>query len=247
MWIRVVSLRSPTARLFYLFAALVISVLLFTPSTRTRSVTAHAGPIPVYRVATAQRAMSLTINVVWGTQYVPKLLAALTQAHARATFMVGGAWAQVHPDLVRQMIRDGMQVGNHGWAHGHPNQMSLQGNVMDIQKTNDMVKSITGIAPTVYAPPYGEFNSTVLQATHRLGMPLIMWTIDTIDWRPSSSVSYMVDKVLKKSRPGALVLMHPTDRTVEALPQIILGLKQRGYQLVTVSELLKMGTAKSDV
>ncbi|HBQ96778.1 MAG TPA: polysaccharide deacetylase, partial [Sulfobacillus sp.] len=76
--------------------------------------------------------------------------------------------------------------------------------------------------------------------------PLVMWTIDTIDWRPSSQVTYMVNKVLQNAAPGSIVLMHPTDRTVAALNQIVQGLRSQGYQLVTVSQLLKMGTPVGD-
>lgn len=242
MHFHVISLRGPLTRLIVLVAALLAAAWLINP----RTLHARAQPIPVYRVETSTRAMALTINVVWGTEYVPKLLQELHAAHVPATFMVGGAWAKVHPDLVRQMQKDGDEIGNHGWNHRHPNQLSLQANIEDIEQTNQMVKTIVGVRPSVYAPPYGEFNRTVLAAAEQAHMTLVMWTIDTIDWRPSSSVGYMVNKVLNKSAPGSLVLMHPTDRTVTALPQIIQGLKSRGYQLVTASELLTLGTPRTD-
>ncbi len=247
MWIKVISLRSPTAKVLSLFALFLASVFVFhTPAPRSQPAVEASVPGPVYRVVTARRAVALTINVVWGTEYVPQLLAALRTAHARATFMVGGIWAQQHPQELADIVKAGMQIGNHGWAHGHPAAMSVDENVTDIQKTNEAVHGVVGVTPAVYAPPYGELGPSVLKAAAVLHMPLVMWTIDTIDWRPSSSVSYMVNKVLSRAKPGAIVLMHPTDRTAKALPLIIQGLTSQGYQLVTVSALLKVGTPVGD-
>ncbi len=233
------------ARLVLLVFALLLAAWLINPRLHATAAP-PTRPIPVYRVETIKTAMALTINVVWGTEYVPKLMAELKAHHAVATFMVGGAWAEAHPELVKQMRQDGDQIGNHGWNHRHPNQLGFDGNVQDITRTNRMVEAIAQVRPTIYAPPYGEFNQTVLNAAQAAGMTLVMWTIDTIDWRPSSSVSYMVNKVLARAQAGSIVLMHPTDRTVLALPQIIAGLQQKGYQLVTVSQLLKMGTPRTD-
>lgn len=246
MWIKVISLRSPTTKMLSLLAVFVSSILIFrTPPPNGVPVKAPV-PGPVYRVITSYRSMALTINVVWGTDYVSKLLSVLKRDHAKATFMVGGVWAKDNPQLVQQMVRDGMEVGNHGWNHGHPASMSLAANVIDIRKTNDAVKAVSGVIPKVYAPPYGELGPTILNAAAEMHMPLIMWTIDTIDWRPSSSTPYIVDKVLQKAHPGAIVLMHPTNRTVDALGQIIQGLTNQGYHLVTVSQLLKTGTPIGD-
>lgn len=233
------------ARLALLVTVLVLAAWLVNPRLLRASGSPET-PIPVYRVETQQHAMALTINVVWGTEYVPKLMQELKDAHVPATFMVGGAWAEAHPELVKQMKADGDELGNHGWNHRHPNQLGFDGNVQDIERTNRMVEAISQSRPSVYAPPYGEFNQTVLRAASAAHMTLVMWTIDTIDWRPSSSPAYMVNKVGQKAQNGGIVLMHPTDRTVEALPQIIQTLKDKGYHLVRVSQLLKMGIPRTD-
>ena len=244
MYFQVISLKGPLARLALLVALLLLAAWVVNPHL-SHGHEAPA-PIPVYRVETSQKLMALTVNVVWGTEYVPQLLSVLHSNHVVATFMLGGAWARAHPDLVKEMQQQGDELGNHGWNHQHPNQMSFQGNVDDIQRTNRQIEAIAGVVPGVYAPPYGEFNRTVLQAAQAAHMTLVMWTIDTIDWRPSSSPDYMVKKVLSKSAPGSLVLMHPTNRTVSAFPRIIAGLTQQGYQLVTVSQLLNAGVPKTD-
>ncbi len=242
MSFHVISLRGPYTRLGLLVMGLILAVWLVNP----RVSVAKSPPLAVYRVETPQRLMALTINVVWGDEYVPRLLQELKAEKVVATFMLGGAWARTHPALVRTMQRDGDELGNHGWNHRHPTQLSFAANVEDIEKTNRVIADIAGTTPRVYAPPYGEFNRTVLRAAEAAHTTLIMWTIDTIDWRPSSSVAYMISKVLRHAQPGAIVLMHPTDRTVEALIPVIHGLKQRGYHLVTVSRLLASGTPRGD-
>lgn len=206
-----------------------------------RGVLAGGPPPPVAGVVTESRVMALTVNVVWGTEYVPQLLAILRRHHVVATFMLGGAWAQAHPDLVRALYDAGMEIGNHGWAHRHMSLLGPADVAAEISRTQQAVAAITGKAPRLFAPPYGEYNGTVLGEAARLGLPVVLWTLDTIDWRPSSSPTQIVNRVVLRARPGAIVLLHPTDRTVEALPQILDGLARQDYRLVTVSDLLTLG------
>lgn len=203
-----------------------------------------AGPVPaapIYRVETAHRAVALAINVVWGTQYVPGIVRALIRSHATATFFLGGAWAAAHPGLVRQLVQAGMEVGNHGYAHRHQSTLSFDANVDEILRATRAIELAGGVRPTLFAPPYGEYNRTVEAAAAALHMPLIMWTVDTIDWRPDATPAVISGRVLAGVQPGAIILMHPTDRTLEALPGLLAALRAMGYQIVTVSQLLSWG------
>lgn len=247
MWIWVIRLRSHTAQWIYGFITLVLALVagrIIVQTGLARSV--MAPPAAVYRVETTQPAVALTINVVWGTEYVPQLLTILLEHHALATFMVGGAWAQKHPEWLRQMRQDGMEIGNHGYAHRHVALLSLEQNRTEIDRTNAVVESITGSRPSLFAPPYGEVNATVREAAAQSRMACIMWTLDTIDWRPSSSPSQIVNRILPRVKPGAIILMHPTDRTVQALPSLLRGLSRAHLKPVTVSELLHMGTPRGE-
>lgn len=247
MWIRVVSLRGNRFRWAPIAALLALALIMFAP--RPKPVAMPSGATaegPVYRVLTSNRAMALTINVVWGTEFVGPILKTFQHEHVKATFMLGGAWAARHPDLVMALNRAGMELGNHGYAHRHVSLLSLEQNLREIERTNEAIAAVTGTLPKVFAPPYGEVNPTVLKAARQAGMPLIMWTIDTIDWRPSSTPAVIAARVLGRASPGAIVLMHPTERTVEALPTIVRDLKARGYRLETVSDLLRSGRPMGD-
>ena len=207
---------------------------------------APAVPAAVYRVATTTPAVALAINVVWGTEYVPRLLAELERAHARATFFLGGAWAAAHPTVVQQLVAAGMEIGNHGYAHRHQSLLSFDANVEEITRASRAIETAGAPRPTLFAPPYGEYNRTVLEAAAALHLTTVMWTIDTIDWRPSSTPDLITSRVLSRAQPGAIILMHPTDRTVEALPRILSGLGARGLKAVTVTTLLLSGKPQGE-
>lgn len=207
---------------------------------------AAAPPAPVYWVETTQPAVALTFNVVWGTDYVPRLLQVLERDHASATFMVGGAWAQAHPDLVRRLAAAGMEIGSHGWAHAHPSRLSAAALAEDLAKSDAAIAAIVGHAPAVYAPPYGEVNRTIVETAWARHQHLIMWSIDTLDWRPATTPAAMTRKVEQRLEPGSIVLMHPTERTVEALPAILRAAAAKGLKPVTVSALLQLGIPRTD-
>lgn len=247
MWIGVWSWRRAARRAatWYGLAVAVLVGMVLVGGPRFESAAA-APPAPVYRVITREPAMALSINVVWGTEFVPQLLSILTAAHVHATFFLGGAWAAANPALVKQMVRDQMAVENHGYAHRHANQLSFDENLNEITRAARAIQLAGAPRPTLYAPPYGEFNGTLLAAADALHNRVIMWTIDTIDWRPSSDAGLITARVLSKAQAGAIVLMHPTSRTLAALPGIVAGLDAAGYHLVTVPQLLGRGTPTGD-
>jgi peptidoglycan/xylan/chitin deacetylase (PgdA/CDA1 family) len=225
------------------FVALVLAVLLgaWAGGSWLRAASAPPPPEPVYRVATTAPEVALAVNVVWGTEYVPQMLRVLQQNHAQATFFLGGAWAAAHPALARGLATAGMEIGNHGYAHRHQSTLSFDANLAEITRATRAIELATGVRPTLFAPPYGEYNATVLAAAAALHMPVIMWTIDTIDWRPDSSPGLIVQRVLGRVAPGAIILMHPTERTVDALPSLLKALAERGYRVVGVQQLLAAG------
>lgn len=190
---------------------------------------------PIYQGDAGQKKIALACNVFWGEEYIPQMLDILKKNEVKITFFMGGTWIKQFPDLTTTIAKD-HELGNHSYSHPHPTFISKEKNIEEIKKTEEMLQKLTGKKTTLYAPPYGEFNDTVLEAAGELGYSTILWSIDTIDWqKPSPDV--IVKRVLDKAHNGAIVLMHPTEPTVKALPQIIQELKKRGYQLTTVSDI----------
>lgn len=192
---------------------------------------------PIYKGNENLTQVAFACNVVWGTEYIPSMLNIFREHDIKITFFIGGEWARDNPELLRRIVEEGHELGNHGFSHKHHNDLSFEEDVKEIKDTEDIIRDITGISTCLFAPPYGEFNNTTLRAASSIGYKTIMWSIDTIDWR-GDGIDPIINRVLKKPHNGAFILMHPTDHTVAALPVIIKGLKKEGYKIGTISELL---------
>lgn len=195
---------------------------------------------PVYQGQTTEQKVALTINVDWGEDVLPEMLDVLEQADVKATFFITGRFAEKFPELVQQIAAAGHEIGNHGYKHPHPDQLSVEQNQKDIIQSETILEKLTGQKPVLYAPPYGEHGQTCLQAAEQCGYTTILWTADTVDWEePAPSHDTLVQRVTgDKLGCGAIILMHPKSHTVEALPDIIGTIKAKGYQCVKVSEVL---------
>lgn len=193
---------------------------------------------PISQGSAAEKKIALTCNIFWGEEYLPAMLKTLDDNNVKITFFVGGTWAKSNPALLKTIAEKGHEIANHSYNHPHPNALSKEKNQEQILKTEKIIEEITGIKTALYAPPYGEYNDTVLKAAQEINYPTIMWSIDTVDWKkPPAEI--IKTRVVKKAHNGAIVLMHPTEPTAKALPQIINELKSGGYTLSTVSDIIK--------
>jgi len=198
---------------------------------------ASSGAGPVLMGDPSLPRVALMFNVDWGEEYIPDILQVLEEGRAKATFFVTGTWAQKHPELLRRIAGAGHEVGNHGYSHAHPAQLDRKGNERLIMENEALLRDILGCEPArVYAPPYGEYSEESLLAAEDLGYRTILWTVDTVDWRrPPPTV---VRERASKASSGSLILMHPTEPTRLALPGILVDLKERGLNPVTVTQIL---------
>lgn len=193
---------------------------------------------PIYEGIKNKKVMAFTCNIAWGNEYIPDLLEIFEKNNINITFFIEGRWADKFPELLCLIDSKGHEIGNHGYSHAHHAQLSLEQNIEEIKKTEDVIEKIINKKTSLFAPPYGEFSDNTVKATDELGYKLIMWTIDTIDWK-KPGVDYIIDKVLNNAGNGKIVLMHPTEDTVRALPTIIENLKKEGYKISTVSDVIK--------
>nr|MBO2472018.1 polysaccharide deacetylase [Bacillota bacterium] len=197
---------------------------------------------PVYAVPVAERLVALTFNVDWGTEFVPGLLDVLDARGVRATFFPTGRWAEAEPELVREIARRGHELGNHGYRHDHPKQLNDAALRDHIVRTQRLLRELTGAETRLYAPPYGEVDARIARIAAEAGHWTIMWTLDTIDWqRPQPET--IVRRVVPRVQPGAIILMHPTEPTLAALPHILERLLAEGWRFVPVGTLLERAGA----
>lgn len=192
---------------------------------------------PIYRGNPNKPVVSFLINVAWGNEYIPDMLETLKKHNVKATFFLEGRWVKENPDLAKMIVDSGHEVGNHSYTH--PDMKTLSTDLVKEQliKTNQVIEAATGKKPTLFAPPSGSYRDEVVKIADGLGMKTIMWSVDTIDWqRPQPHV--LVQRVMGKVHPGAMVLMHPTSPTAQSLERLILSIKQKNLAIDNVSTLL---------
>ncbi|MBE3576152.1 MAG: polysaccharide deacetylase family sporulation protein PdaB [Limnochordales bacterium] len=199
---------------------------------------------PIFYVKTDQKKVALTFDISWGHNTAPKVLEILKQEGVRATFFLSGPWARRHADLVRRIVSDGHEIASHGDRHinlGHRSRAEIAEN---IQKADADLRAVSGQQPRFFRPPNGDYDDMVIETARSLGYETVIWAIDTLDWK-NPGPEYMVRRVLNQVFNGAIILMHASDSSKQihlALPEIIRELRSRGYELVTVGELLLAGT-----
>lgn len=195
-------------------------------------------PQPIYRGNEKKPMVALMMNVSWGTEHLGEMLRVLHEERVPATFFLEGSWLKKHPDEARALMKEGHEIGNHAYSHPLMSGLSPERIRGEMFQTEQLLEKTLGIRSKWFAPPAGDFNQTVVEEAARLGMKTVLWTVDTVDWRKSSTPELMVERVRRGVGGGSLILMHPTDRTVKALPEIIRMIKEKGLRLGTVSEVL---------
>ncbi|MDD2421445.1 MAG: polysaccharide deacetylase family protein [Heliobacteriaceae bacterium] len=191
----------------------------------------------VIRQGPAEPKIALTVNVDWGEAYLPQMLAILEQNNAKATFFFTGRFAEKFPEYVKRVVAAGHEAGNHGYSHPHPCQISGEANRREIRQTHQVLENLTGTGSRWFAPPYGEHDDQLVKIAAQEGYGTILWTVDSADWLNPSPMVWM-QRVTKGIGPGALILVHPTPSTIQALPQLLKYCQEKGWSAVTVSELL---------
>ncbi|MCB1331964.1 MAG: polysaccharide deacetylase family protein, partial [Maritimibacter sp.] len=169
----------------------------------------------------------------------PALLDMLKERNIRATFYVIGRNAARYPDIVKRMVDEGHEIGNHSWSHPFLSKLGSNGMFRELDRTSDAVYKAVQRIPTTLRPPYGALTD---RQAHLIAkdreMPTILWSVDPEDWRrPGESV--VASRIVTKSRAGAIILTHDIHApTVRAMPSALDGLKDRGFEFATVSMIL---------
>lgn len=170
-----------------------------------------------------------------------ELLDVLDKYSAHATFFMLGQNIASYPDVLKKMDELGCELGNHSYDHADLSKLSSEEIQSEINKTNDKISNAAGSNPTVMRPPYGAISDTMKST---VTLPMILWNIDTLDWKTRNTQS-TIDSVMSQAKDGDIILMHDIHtETVDAAIQLIPKLQEKGFQLVTVSELAAIKDVK---
>ncbi|NLM44666.1 MAG: polysaccharide deacetylase family protein [Clostridiales bacterium] len=215
---------------------IALSIALFLMSRR--SINTFKQFEPIYKGNEMEKKVAFACNVVWGNEYLPDMLREFKKNNIKITFFIGGDWADKNKELLMRIYEDNHEIGNHGYNHLKQTQISEEKNREEIIKTEEAINNIIGVKTNLFAPPYGDLNKKVVTIAESLGYKVIMWSIDTIDWN-TKDYTKILERVNKKIHNGAIILMHPTESTVKALPIMINDLIKNNYKIVPVSEVIK--------
>ncbi|MBX7207034.1 MAG: polysaccharide deacetylase family protein [Verrucomicrobiaceae bacterium] len=172
----------------------------------------------------------------------PRLLDMLKERGIKATFFLVGKCAATWPDIVKRMHDEGHEIGNHTWNHLQLTRLKDTKVMSELQTTHDAIFKACGFAPTLYRPPYGATRLAQQKSIHdQFTYTCILWDVDPNDWRSPRSSTKVHDRVLAQTKPGSIILCHDIHHeTVDAMPSTLDDLKARGFQFVTVSQLINL-------
>jgi len=170
-------------------------------------------------------------------RHTARLLEVLVAREVRATFFLVGREVAARPDLVRAQVAAGHAVGNHSFTHPDLTTLEPEALADEIDRTSDAIATAAGILPSLARPPFGATNATVAGMLADRGLAQILWDQDTEDWKGQDART-TTRNALEGAHDGAVILMHDTqETTVDAVPGIIDGLRERGFAFVTVPDL----------
>lgn len=168
--------------------------------------------------------------------WTPRFLDLLAAAGCTAIFFMLGVQASRYPHLVRRMLSDGHELGNHTWSHRHPWMMTPPVARREVVDGSAAIADAAGVAPRYFRPPYGRMRSCMIREAARRGESLMLWSISARDWGPFGASRAAITARLDRARPGDIVLMHDAPRSVnrpDQLIQVLPSLLQRATSLPT--------------
>ena len=232
---RIISVFVAVCTVFVLF---LMTTLFAKMPEKTVETASTKKQLPVYSVNINEANIALTINCAWNADDIDLILQTLEKQQVKVTFFMVGDWIEKNEDAAKKIHEAGHELANHSYSHPHVNNLSYDENVEQIKKCSDLIQKITGNSSTLYRGPYGEYNDTVIQAAKDNNHITIQWSIDTLDYN-SLTGEQMWERIEPKLENGSIILMHNgTENTATSLDMLITKIKEKGYNIVKVSELI---------
>ncbi|KXZ40293.1 polysaccharide deacetylase family sporulation protein PdaB [Alkalithermobacter thermoalcaliphilus JW-YL-7 = DSM 7308] len=194
--------------------------------------------VPIYSVETREKKVAISFDAAWGETYTKDILDILDKYNVKTTFFLVGFWVDRYPEMVKQIHERGHEIGNHSTTHPKMSLLSKEQIIKELETTSSKIEKITGKRTTLFRPPFGDYNNTLIDTASELGYYTIQWDVDSLDWK-EMGVNHVVDRVIKNVTNGSIVLFHNNAKYVrEYLPLVIERLQSQGYEIVPISQLI---------
>lgn len=202
--------------------------------------TAGKKSLPIYCVQTDEKKISISFDAAWGADDTIKLLDILDKHNVKTTFFMTGGWVSTYPDMVKEIYNRGHDLGNHSENHKEMSKLNASEQKEEITAVDNKIKELTGYDCFLFRPPYGDYNSLLINTVYGCNHYPIQWDVDSLDWK-----NYGVDSIIKTVTRhkalgnGSIILMHNGSKfTADALDAVLTGLEEQGYEIVPVSQLI---------
>ena len=226
----------------YVLAAFAVlrGVMVTVKANISVSNSVNGKELPIYCVETKEPKIALTFDAAWGNEDTRKILDILKKHDVHVTFFMTGGWVESYPDDVKAILAAGHDLGNHSENHKNMSQLSDEEKKDELMKVHQKVQELTGYEMFLFRPPYGDYDNAVVNVAKDCGYYAIQWDVDSLDWK-----DYGVDSIIKTVTQhknlgnGSIILCHNGAKyTAQALDTLITNLKEQGYTIVPVSELI---------
>lgn len=227
-------------RLAFALAALCLAALIFSPAA-VQTIAGEGRLLPIYGVETEEPLVAISFDASWGAEHTREILDTLDAYDVKASFFLVNLWVEEYPDLAREIAQRGHEIGLHSVSHPHFPALSQQEMAEELQENFRLIQETTGYCPSLFRPPFGDYDNTVIRTVNDCGYDCIQWSKDSLDWQDLSADA-ICERVLKDIHQGDIVLFHNNGlHTAEALPRILESLSAQGLQAVPVGEILLPG------
>lgn len=223
---------------FIILLTIIIVLLIF--GRYPKKVFNNTNEDIIYKGVKQEKIVSFACNVDWGNEYIPKLLEVLDKNEIKITFFITGRWADKYKETVELIYSKGHEIGNHGYYHKDYSKFDYETALEDIEHAESSLENIIKTDIALFSPPSGAYNDNVIKALKNLGYNnMILWSIDTIDWKKTTTKDKIYNRVMDKVEYSDIILMHPTKNTTDILDELITTLKDKGYKIMTISKMIE--------
>jgi len=193
---------------------------------------------PIYSVNTEEPKIAVSFDATWGAAYTKQLLDTLDKYNIKTTFFLVNIWLDKFPEEAKEIVRRGHEIGLHSTTHPDFNKLSEEQMIDELQSNYNMVLEITGHKAILFRPPFGSYNNTLITAANGMGLHVIQWDVDSLDWKDLTA-DQIYNRVTSRVKNGSIVLFHNNAKhTPEALGPILENLGSKGFKIVPVSQLI---------
>jgi peptidoglycan-N-acetylglucosamine deacetylase len=194
--------------------------------------------IPIFSVETSEMKLALTFDISDGTDYTDEIIKVLDDHGVKATFFLVGSWIDKNPSTVKKIFDKGHQIENHSDTHSHMIKQSITQMKEEVKNGYDKIKKITGVGPSIFRVPFGEYNSNLMKAINEEKHVCVQWDINAMDLSVKGK-ERIYESIVKKADKGSIILMNNSSEQIAiVLDKVIKQLKAQGYEMVRLSNLL---------